>query len=191
MSESQKAFGLTREALEKIEAKYDENTEKTCMEWVDAVIGEKIYTKTGSDAVHEILRDGTILCTLMNKLKPGSIKAINPSKLAFKQMENINNFLKAAEVYGVSNSELFQTVDLYEKKNMHQVLIALMSLARRAQSNNFNGPVIGPKEATKCPREFSEEQLREGKTIIGLQMGTNKGATQSGQNFGKTRSILD
>ena len=27
--------------------------------------------------------------------------------------------------------------------------------------------------------------------MIGLQMGSNKGATQAGQNFGKTRAIID
>jgi hypothetical protein len=50
---------------------------------------------------------------------------------------------------------------------------------------------FGPKESEANKREFSEEQLREGKSIISLQYGTNKGANQSGLNFGKTRSILD
>ena len=27
--------------------------------------------------------------------------------------------------------------------------------------------------------------------VIGLQMGSNKGASQAGQNFGKTRAIID
>ena len=33
-------------------------------------------------------------------------------------MENIGNFLKGAEAYGVAMTDLFQTVDLYEAKNM-------------------------------------------------------------------------
>ena len=50
---------------------------------------------------------------------------------------------------------------------------------------------FGPKEAEANPRVFSEEQLTAGKHIIGLQMGTNKGASQVGMTFGKQRSIVD
>jgi len=40
-------------------------------------------------------------------------------------------------------------------------------------------------------REFTEEQLRAGEGHIGLQAGYNKGATQSGINIGKPRSVHD
>ena len=33
------------------------------------------------------------------------------------------------------------------------------------------------------------EQAGEG--VIGLQAGSNRGASQAGQNFGKTRAIID
>jgi hypothetical protein len=36
-------------------------------------------------------------------------------------MENIENFLKTAESLGVSSTDLFQTVDLYEEKNIPKV----------------------------------------------------------------------
>ena len=39
-------------------------------------------------------------------------------------------------------------------------------------------------------RNFSEEQLKAGETVIGLQAGTNKGATQAGLNMGASRKIL-
>jgi len=54
-----------------------------------------------------------------------------------------------------------------------------------------NGPVLGPAESTENKREFTDEQLRAGEGIIGLQAGSNKGASQAGQNFGKTRAIID
>jgi len=50
-------------------------------------------------------------------------------------------------------------------------------------------PVIGPKESDKNVRQFSEEQLRAGQNVISLQYGSNKGATQSGINFGNTRHM--
>ena len=60
----------------------------------------------------------------------------------------------------------------------------------QAQRVGFNGPALGPKEATGAKRDFSESQLREGQNVIGLQMGSNKGATQSGQTpYGLGRQI--
>ena len=49
---------------------------------------------------------------------------------------------------------------------------------------------LGPKESDQNKREFSKEQLDAGKHIIGLQAGSNKGATQAGQSFGSTRQII-
>jgi len=40
-------------------------------------------------------------------------------------------------------------------------------------------------------RSFTEEQLRAGDSIIGLQAGSNKGASQAGLTMGKQRMILD
>ncbi|KAL5011261.1 hypothetical protein ScPMuIL_011656 [Solemya velum] len=61
----------------------------------------------------------------------------------------------------------------------------------QARVNKFNGPCLGPKEATSNPRQFDEETLKAGATVIGLQMGSNEGASQAGMNFGKTRAIID
>ena len=48
----------------------------------------------------------------MNVIKPGAVKKINTSKLAFKQMENVTFFLKACREIGVPQSSLFETPDL-------------------------------------------------------------------------------
>ena len=52
-------------------------------------------------------------------------------------------------------------------------------------------PSLGPKEASQNKREFTEDQLKAGQNVIGLQMGTNKGASQAGMDFGRTRHIVD
>lgn len=57
------------------------------------------------------------------------------------------------------------------------------------QAGNFGKPSIGPKEADKNVRNFSDEQLRAGQGVISLQYGSNKGANQSGINFGNTRHM--
>ena len=45
---------------------------------------------------------------LINALKPGSVKKINTMKMAFKQRENIELFLKGAADYGLKDQDLFQ-----------------------------------------------------------------------------------
>lgn len=51
----------------------------------------------------------------------------------------------------------------------------LCSVCRKAQENK---------------REFSAEQLKAGKNVIGLQMGSNKGASQEGMSYGRPRQIM-
>lgn len=65
------------------------------------------------------------------------------------------------------------------------------TISFQAQSNGYGGAVLGPKESASNVREFTEEQLKAGQNVIGLQMGSNKGATQAGMSMGKTRHIID
>lgn len=45
-------------------------------------------------------------------------------------MENISIFLRGAEALGVPKHDLFQTIDLFEKKNMTQVVDSIFALSR-------------------------------------------------------------
>ena len=66
------------------------------------------------------------------------------------------------------------------------------TLTLQAQTRpDYTGPMLGPKMAEKQSREFSEDQLREGRNVISLQYGSNKGASQAGMNLGKQRMIND
>ena len=143
----------------------------------------------GAQSLQEKLKDGVILVKLINAIEPGSIKKINEGTAAFKQMENIGNFIEACVKYGCKREDLFQTASLYDGTHMSDVLNGLFALGRRANMNGKQG--IGPKESSENKRNFSEEQLRAGEGEIGLQAGWNKGASQAGQNFGKTRAIID
>lgn len=53
-------------------------------------------------------------------------------------------------------------------------------------------PAPFPRRKSKeNPRNFSDNQLQEGKNVIGLQMGTNRGASQAGMTgYGMPRQIL-
>jgi len=179
--------GFAAEAQRKIMSKYNEDHAHEVLVWIREVTGDDIPTSGDMDTLYETLKDGTLLCKLVNELKPGSVKRVNTSTMAFKCMENINNFLAAATTLGVPTQEQFQTVDLWERQNLNSVVICLQSLGRKG--GNFGKPSIGPKESSKNVRQFTDEQLKQGDAIISLQYGSNKGATQSGINFGNTRHM--
>ncbi|GAB1604636.1 calponin-1-like [Argonauta hians] len=195
MANRPRGFGLTADITRKMKSKYDLQLEQQARLWIEDVIQERLGEDSnetlGEAKFHAVLKDGVILCKLMNQLSPNTIRKINPNKSAFCMMENIANFLKAAENYGVLKNDLFQTVDLYDNTNMLQVVNTLHALGRKARQNGFQGSCLGPKEAEKNQRKFTEEQLAAGNNIISLQMGSNKGASQAGMNFGKSRSIVD
>ncbi|KAK7479229.1 hypothetical protein BaRGS_00029573 [Batillaria attramentaria] len=197
MATRPRGYGLTAEVNRKILEKYDVNLEQEARLWIEDVIGEELVPGSdrnqplGHDKFHEVLKDGLVLCRLINALKPGSVKKMNKAKANFFMMENIGNFLKAATDYGLPVHDQFHTAALFERTNMTQVVNTLHALGRAAQKNGYQGRTIGVKESAYNPRNFSEDKLREGQTIIGLQMGTNRGANQHGLNFGKSRSITD
>lgn len=181
-------MSLQRQVAAKIASKRDPNQDKEAQEWIETILGQKFPAGV---LYEDAIKDGQVLCQLINKLKPGSVPKINSSGGQFKFMENINNFQKAIKDYGVADIDVFQTVDLYEKKDIATVTNTIFALGRETYRHpEFKGPYLGPKPSDEAKRDFSEEQLQAGKTIIGLQAGSNKGATQAGQNIGAGRKII-
>jgi len=180
------SYGLSAQVANKIAGKRDQQLEAEVLAWIEACIQEKLPAGTFED----VLRDGNVLCRLMNKLSPGSVPKINTQGGQFKMMENINKFQEAAKHYGVAEIDVFQTVDLYERRNIPQVTQCIMALGRTCYLHpEWPGPFLGPKPSEENKRDWTDEQLRAGETVINLQYGTNKGANQSGQNFGNTRHM--
>eukprot|EP00063_Salmo_salar_P018239 XP_013993074.1 PREDICTED: transgelin-2-like isoform X1 [Salmo salar] len=193
------SYGLSREVQSKIDKKYDQDLEERLTEWIiaqcDAGVGQPEAGKTGWQ---NWLKDGCVLCELINSLSSGNkpIRKIQSSGMAFKQMEQISQFLNAAEKYGITKTDMFQTVDLWEGKDLAAVqrtLMALGSLAVTRDDGTYRGdPNWFHKKSVENKREFSEDQLNEGRSVIGLQMGTNKGASQAGMTgYGRPRQILN
>lgn len=161
------------------------SSEVEILSWIKSILSLKINEKT--ENLMDLLSDGIILCDLINAFIPNKCKA-KPSNIVFKRMENIDHFLRAAKEIGVLDNELFQTVDLVneEKRNPKQVAICLYSLSRNLKKKfpKSKHKIIGPKLTDPNKRNFTAEQLEMGKKIISVQMGTNKGATQSGHGTG-------
>uniref|UniRef100_A0A3P9KZA6 Transgelin n=1 Tax=Oryzias latipes TaxID=8090 RepID=A0A3P9KZA6_ORYLA len=193
------SYGLSREVQEKIEQKYDPDLEQRLVDWIVSQCGGNLEKpQPGKENFQKWLMDGTILCRLINSLFPRGkepIKKIPETQMAFKQMEKISQFLQAAEAYGVTTTDIFQTVDLWEGKDMAAVqrtLMALGSLAVTKDDGHYKGDRDWfHRKAQGYRREFTEEQLRQGQSLIGLQMGSNRGASQSGMTgYGMHRQIM-
>ncbi|KAJ2613095.1 Protein kinase of the Mitotic Exit Network [Coemansia sp. RSA 1365] len=114
------------ELLGQLKAEQLSRNYDTTVRFIEAVLGVRL----DACSLRESLRDGVVLCRLINKLRPGAVKRINTRSIPFTQMENISNFLAAAQSLGLDSSDLFQTVDLYEGKNMPRVVMTLLTIAR-------------------------------------------------------------
>jgi len=123
------------------EFKYNVGIERKLRKWTEAVLGETIE----GDFINAI-RDGSLLCRLLNTLYPGTIpeKSIYTGGIAYKQMQNVNSFLRAlTSVVGMRELELFETVDLFNKSNPGVVLSTLTVFAQRAVGRpDYRGPPL-------------------------------------------------
>ncbi|XP_077188943.1 guanine nucleotide exchange factor VAV3 isoform X2 [Paroedura picta] len=83
----------------------------------------------------QTLRDGVLLCQLLNNLRAHSInlKEINlrPQMSQFLCLKNIRTFLTAChETFGMKKSELFEAFDLFDVRDFGKVIEALSKLSR-------------------------------------------------------------
>ncbi|KAK6292963.1 calponin-3a [Coregonus clupeaformis] len=182
------AYGLSAEVKSKIAGKYDMQKEEELRFWIEEVTGMAI-----GDNFQKGLKDGVILGELINKLQPGSIKKINHSQLNWHKLENLGNFIKAILAYGMKPNDIFEANDLFENGNMTQVQSTLLSLASIAKTKGMHTSCdIGVKYADKQTRHFDDDKIKAGQCVIGLQMGTNKCASQAGMTaYGTRRHLYD
>ncbi|KAI9802550.1 MAG: hypothetical protein M1833_001622 [Piccolia ochrophora] len=125
-------------------SKYTPQAANEIRDWIEEVLGERLP----SGDLLDILKDGVVLCKLVNLAAPTSVK-YKASSMPFVQMENISHFLRAIQQppIGLHPHDVFLTVDLYEAKDPAQVLTCLGAFSRRANSlkpSTFNCS-IGPK----------------------------------------------
>ena len=147
-----KAKFNTRDMVRKM--KLNPKRVATAKSWIEAVMSTTI-----DDDLFDALKDGVILCQLMNKFKKNSCKKFKPSKVAFVARSNIEIYLKAVKKYGVKETECFDTNDLYDGVGKDKVINNIYALSSIATKKGYNGPSIGIKYHSQNKRQFTEEQL--------------------------------
>eukprot|EP01105_Mastigella_eilhardi_P018073 TRINITY_DN4176_c0_g1_i1.p1 TRINITY_DN4176_c0_g1~~TRINITY_DN4176_c0_g1_i1.p1 ORF type:complete len:1337 (-),score=484.54 TRINITY_DN4176_c0_g1_i1:40-3669(-) len=152
---------LEQDVHVKEEFKYSTELESHVKTWILAVLeGHHDPALFESQSFADALKSGVVLCKLLNVLKPGTIPRINTSNLAYAKMENISAYLRAVvRVIGLPTSDCFNTVDLFEEKNMNQVVNNLYSLARFANKSGLTTHAV--HDASHVRTLFSESIIEK------------------------------
>ncbi|KAI1933389.1 calponin [Ophidiomyces ophidiicola] len=134
--------------------------------WIEEVLRESLP----SGDLLEALKDGVVLCRLLNLAVGSPGVKYKASKMPFVQMENISHFLHACQMapLNLQPHDVFLTVDLYESKDPAQVLQCLVAFSRRA---NALEPAKFPRAIGKVKSGFVSPQLS------GSSQGGFKGMT--------------
>ncbi|XP_037263024.1 calponin-1 isoform X2 [Falco biarmicus] len=183
------AYGLSAEVKNKLAQKYDLQRERELRAWIEGTTGRRI-----GDSFMDGLKDGVILCELINKLQPGSVQKVNEPIQNWHKLENIGNFLRAITRYGVKPHDIFEANDLFENTNHTQVQSTLIALASQMGTNKFASQqgmtAYGTRRHLYDPKLGTDQPLDQ--ATISLQMGTNKGASQAGMTApGTKRQIFE
>ena len=149
----------------------DSELEAAAAGWIVAITGA---TRDANASFGEWLRDGTVLCDLVNTIRPGVVRRIDHSAMPFKQMENIGAFLRACRALGCEEHEVFEIVDLFEQKDIGLVVHTVFALGAAAQAENNTAlrATLGvPRRVSKelppaeAPRWRSPRRAEEGKLM--------------------------
>lgn len=139
------AFRQEQKMLQRYEEEEKLGTPQRLIEWINKVLEGDVPPCTGSshEDLYNHMKDGVVLCKLVNKLFEADGKEKVPYKakagMSFAQMENIGKFTQACEKYGVPGSCLFETVDLHEgnKASFVNVINCLNTLGFTANKKGF------------------------------------------------------
>ncbi|BFZ15934.1 hypothetical protein BsWGS_18973 [Bradybaena similaris] len=150
-----KKSGLGADIERKLEGRYDEEeaagTMNAIVVWINAVLQgehEPIANQSHKE-LHRALRDGVLLCKLINKLlaSEGKGKVSFQKKVAspFVAMGNIESYNKGCLDYGLSKEFLFQSGDLWEgrKGPFLNVVNGIHSLGFLANTKGFQPTYTG------------------------------------------------
>ncbi|KAF7725761.1 hypothetical protein EC973_009378 [Apophysomyces ossiformis] len=149
--------------FDKMKQEQLEHNERLAIEFLNATLDRPI----GEGQLHQELKDGVVLCNLVNKLRPGTIKNVGQKNLAFVKMDNITRFLQGArqmnDQLGLNESQLFETIDLFEGKDMPAVINTILTLAELStkQTTNDKDIIKDNDEESKENNDLSTIELAD------------------------------
>lgn len=177
------SYGLLAKVKNQLLYKYNPQKEAEPHSWIKGIMSLSI-----SSDFQKGLKDGIILCTLMNKLQPSSVPKMNCSMKNWHQLEKPLQLHKAMVSYGMNSMDLFKANDIFKSGNVNKMWVSLLILAREAKTKGLQRDVdIGIKYLEKQKHNFNGATMKAGQCILGLQMGTKKCASQGGTTAPRTQ----
>jgi hypothetical protein len=132
-------MGLYADLAKKRAELYDVAVEGRVREWIEGVLGHKLE----GASFRESLMDGTVLCELVNTLRPNMIPKIHRSSILMFRRENFGFFQNACLKLGCQETETCVFEDVYDDKNMGLFLVNIIALARNTQYEpGYKGPIL-------------------------------------------------
>lgn len=140
------AFEVESKMGRRYDAEEKLGTPSRVIDWINRVLAGDVQPCAGTscEQIQNHLRNGVVLCKLINKLlaadgkPPLGFRA--KANIAFVAMSNIECFNQGAKEYGVKETAIFQTTDLYEgrKAQMLNVINCINGLGFKANAKGFN-----------------------------------------------------
>ncbi|KAH3763406.1 hypothetical protein Pelo_4740 [Pelomyxa schiedti] len=132
--------GMDHEVFMKLQQKEDPQYVAAIEKWIVDVVGHPLSHKSD---LYQSLRNGAVLCEVVNIIRPGIIKRYNPNpKHRLHEVENIQLYLIATRELSVDSSSGFIPSDLNERRDMAQVMQNVCALSRRAHQLGFQHPPV-------------------------------------------------
>jgi hypothetical protein len=142
-------------AVKRAEA-YDKELESRVRTWIEGIIERPL-----GDEFRESLMDGTAVCELFNKLKPGTISKIHNSPILIFRRENWGLFQRACIAIGCREEETCVFEDVYDDRNMGLFLTNIVALARQTQYEpGYNGPMLQDATKNSGPGQVSRAEAK-------------------------------
>ena len=113
--------------MPKREGKYKGAAQQKVLAWVADVTEQEADFSRGN--LIDSLRDGVVLCELLNKLQPGTVKKIDRKGKPMSNRENITKFMTGARSLGLGDHDLFVSSPI-TKPRSHSTLISLCASGR-------------------------------------------------------------
>ena len=158
MANRPESMGIYADMAKRRAAQYDTALEGRVRSGIEAVLGYRLQGATFREGV----MDGTAICELVNKLRPGTIKKVHRSSVLMFRRENFGFFQQACVGLGCKPDETSVFEDVYDDKNMGLFLVNIVALARQVQSKpGYSGPVLDDAKAgfvpPSSPSQFTPE----------------------------------
>ncbi|XP_070554104.1 LIM domain only protein 7-like isoform X7 [Ptychodera flava] len=179
--------------------------------WIEAVSGKNFPYEDFRKA----LEDGVLLCQLMSKIKPGSIRKINQLPTTYAGLDNINQFLRACESLGLSGSQIFDACDLQDvtrgrlttrdidelkrgaDRKLKNVCITVYWLGKTAAGiKKYRGPQLNLSAFTQLlsPSNLTKDLESSNHSLDGACSpihSPNSSTDQSGKSYSLNNNLVD